>query len=378
MTNGKLVSEFLEGYSSPRTRRNYKGALNNFFATVYGESTYDKLDQLARKYFSEKRNIEEDIIAFAKSMSSHAPLTFRLKLAAIRVFFSEQDVEFKKKFWKKLNRLVRGNSALTLDRIPSNKELRKIIMHCPVNGKALYLMLASSGMRIGETLELRLDDVELADQLVRIQLRGKYPKSGNPRYAFASVETKDAVEEWLKVRGKYLKEATAKSRYAKSMNDDRLFPFDVSTARIVWNNALDKAGFNGRDSSTKRHRLHPHSLRKFFRTRMATVVPVDVVEALMGHSAYLTDVYRKHTVEDLEKFYTQGQSTLLVFAGTEEVGKLRVEIEEGKKQLQTLVNGLTAKSLKLEQENMDLKNRIQLTEQKLAELEKLIKEALES
>jgi len=58
--------------------------------------------------------------------------------------------------------------------------------------------------------------------------------------------------------------------------------------------------------------------------------------------------------------------------------KLRVEVEQSKKELQVLVNGLATKSLRLEEENKDLKKRIQLTENKLSELEKLIREVIET
>ncbi|MEM3629336.1 MAG: hypothetical protein QXW47_06335 [Candidatus Jordarchaeales archaeon] len=54
-------------------------------------------------------------------------------------------------------------------------------------------------------------------------------------------------------------------------------------------------------------------LRKFFRTRMATVIPVDIVEALMVHEGYLAEVYRQYSFEDLAKYYKQGEHTLLVF-----------------------------------------------------------------
>lgn len=64
--------------------------------------------------------------------------------------------------------------------------------------------------------------------------------------------------------------------------------------------------------------------------------------------------------------------------GVEEIeAKLRVEVEEGKKELQALVSGLATKSMQLEEANMDLRRRIQLTEQKLVELEKLIRETVE-
>jgi len=32
-------------------------------------------------------------------------------------------------------------------------------------------------------------------------------------------------------------------------------------------------------------------------------IPVDVVEALMGHEGYFTEVYGSYTVEDLARFY---------------------------------------------------------------------------
>lgn len=51
--------------------------------------------------------------------------------------------------------------------------------------------------------------------------------------------------------------------------------------------------------------------------------------------------------------------------------KLRAEVEQQNRQLQIMVNSLVT-------ENMDLKKRIQLTEQKLVELDMLIREVLES
>jgi hypothetical protein len=117
---------------------------------------------------------------------------------------------------------------------------------------------------------------------------------------------------------------------------------------------------------------------------MATVIPVDVVEALMGHEGYLTEVYRRYSQEDLAKFYKQGEPSLFIFTEAEEVGKLRVEIEERNKQLQTLVNGLTAENLeaksrmsRMELENTDLKDRTQRVEKELTELREMLQKVLE-
>ena len=71
-----------------------------------------------------------------------------------------------------------------MDKVPSNAELRRILTYMPIQGKALFLMLESSGMRIGEALQLKLGDVDLESDPVMVEIRGDYTKSGNPRRAF--------------------------------------------------------------------------------------------------------------------------------------------------------------------------------------------------
>jgi len=83
---------------------------------------------------------------------------------------------------------------LTLDKVPSNVQLRKILMHMPVHGKALYLVLVSSGMRIGEALQVKLDDVDSDHDPPEVNIRRGYTKSGRPRITFISSEAKELVE----------------------------------------------------------------------------------------------------------------------------------------------------------------------------------------
>jgi hypothetical protein len=71
-------------------------------------------------------------------------------------------------------------------------------------------------------------------------------------------------------------------------------------------------------------------------------------------------------MEDLAKFYLQGEPALVVFTEVEEVSKLRVEVEESKNNL-NIINTLVA-------ENTDLKHRIKLAEQQLAEMGKTVRE----
>ena len=59
---------------------------------------------------------------------------------------------------------------------------------------------------------------------------------------------------------------------------------------------------------------------------MGSVIPVDVMEALMGHKGYLTSVYRRCEADDLARFYLQGGKSLLVFTEVGEVSRLRKKV----------------------------------------------------
>jgi len=52
--------------------------------------------------------------------------------------------------------------AKTVDRAPALDELRRMLLHTNSKGEAMIAALASSGMRIGELLSLRVKDVDLS------------------------------------------------------------------------------------------------------------------------------------------------------------------------------------------------------------------------
>jgi integrase len=349
------LERFFSTYSSRDTKWTYGAALKHFFSNIYPEL---ELREACEQYFNEERNHEEDLDKFFASLKDRPPKTVRTYLSAIRTFLLENDVELPEKYWRKLRGRKKGSRALTIDKVPNNAELKQILMHMPIHGKALYLVLASSGMRIGEALKLKLSDVEFNKDPVKVYIRGEYTKSGNPRIAFISSEAREAVVEWLKVRNRYLEAASGKShRYPKSREDERLFPFEGSTAQAIWINALSKAGYQQKDNSTNRLVVHPHVLRKFFRTQMGKVIPIDIVEALIGHEGYLTEVYRKYSEEDLAEFYRKGESSLLVFGSGTSNAKL-AEIEERNKQLQSILNELRIENLELKEKMKKLESLI--------------------
>jgi len=358
--------EFLNQLSGS-TASAYRSALKMFFNTILKQ--HGSLENLADAYFKNERDYEKDVQTFFTAIKKKAPKTQRVYISILRTFLLENGVELKQVFWRRLSKRIKGSRALTEDHVPSNEDLRKIMMHLPIQGRALFLTLASSGMRIGEALQLKIEDIDLESELAKVLIRGEYTKTGNKRITFISREAKEAILEWLKVRDEYLKSAVARSRN-KEEEDDRLFPFSETNARHMWNLALKKTGNHHRDRTTKIHAMHPHVLRKFFRTRLGAVLPLDVVECLMGHESYLAQVYRRYSTEDLAKFYKQGEHALLIFTEAAEVSRLREEIEEKNKQLQTIINGLVS-------ENLELKSKVEELEKRLNLLDKETRRLLE-
>jgi len=234
-------------------------------------------------------------------------------------------------------------------------------------------------MRIDEVLQLIQDDIDMDNTPVKINIRGTTTKSGNPRLSFISNEAKEALEEWLKVRDDYLLTSYRRSRnkiskegkklfvvekrnerlfpklFVVEKRNERLFPFTYAPTRKAWINLILKSGFDKKDPTTKRYRTHIHVLRKYFRTRMALEIPVDVVEALMGHEGYLTQAYRQYSEEQLGELYNKAVHNVNVFEIQPDLSGINQELDDVKRE-----------NIRMKQEMHELRNMIsEIGDQKL-------------
>ena len=371
--------DYLSQFGSRSTVTAYKVALRKFFQAVFGEPTKN-LEAAAEKYFGEPRDHAKCIEAFMVALKGAPPKTRRAYLSAVKTFLLENGVELPQRFWRRLRGRIKGSRPVSIEKIPTREELRSIMQHLPLQGRALYLVLLSSGMRIGEALKLQLQDVELDKTPAVVHIRGEYTKTGNPRIAFISEEAKETVKEWLRVRDRYLRAAMRKSHFhSKSMDDDRLFPFTTMNARAMWVNALEKTGNGKRDPKTGRLAMRPHVLRKFFRATLGKY-SIDLTEALMGHEGYLTQVYRKYAdpVKELGDFYKAHMHELCIFdTGGLEDAKIEQKVNEKVAVFRRTLEEVVAENLKLKRQVQDMEQRIKEAEERLANMEKLIKEKLE-
>jgi integrase len=249
--------------------------------------------------------------------------------------------------WKKIKRLLPSPRRFALDRIPTMEEIHKIFEHSDVRGKALTLVLCSSGIREGAIENLRVRNVKSVrisadepDGTKQTRTLGRLSVyEGDVREEYGTFMTPEAYEalqsylDWRREHGETITEnsplfrdkfdplVTAYLTYDGGKPEE---PKRMTGAMIgaYYNRLFYECGF--RTSPKRRHEFTVHGFRKWFKTRCenAGVKPI-VTELLMGHSVGISDSYYRPTEKDLLEEYQKAIDALTI--SNENRLKTRVE-----------------------------------------------------
>ena len=239
--------------------------------------------------------------------------------------------------WKKIKRLLPISRRFALDRIPTLDEFHKIVDHSDVRGKALTLVLCSSGIREGaiENLAVRnlkpvKIDAEAGDGFAeKGRALGKltvYEGEPDEEYiTFITPEAYEAVQRYLDWRREHGETITDNSPLFRDKFDPLVTAYLTydggkpeepkimtgATIRAYYNRLFYECGF--RTSPKRRHEFTVHGFRKWFKTRCenAGVKPI-VTELLMGHSVGISDSYYRPTEKDLLEEYQKAIDALTI------------------------------------------------------------------
>lgn len=351
----KPIEEWVKVYRTEDTRRSYKTAVRKFLSYTYDanltkrmseasprdikeikKETEKETEELARDYLKAERNYYRDLrdfVIWLRDEIEYAPTTQNCYLNGVKQFFIEYGVEVERRRWKRLSRMTEASRAITKDRAPTKEELKKILAHLPLRGRAMVLCLVSSGMRIGELLSLKEDQVHLDENPTRVELEAEQTKTKDARTTFFSVEATQSLEKWLEFKNskRWGKQGVNTKHIERAKESGRLFPFTRSWASKIFKRALEKAGLAERDENTDRLLIHLHTLRKFFRTKMEAnaMVPHQSVQAMLGHRSGLSQAYRRIPLDDLREDYLEGEPSVTIHE-TETTLKRKIEdVEEG-------------------------------------------------
>ena len=249
--------------------------LENGKQAYIGESTHVKTRMIQHAIAEEKRIFEKVHFIYSRLFNQSVTFDYESKLiqyiVADELFqvtnknFGIADKQYyqKKEYDKKFEALWRKLQKQKLVK-HSLEEIEKLINSATqIRNKAIIALLYSSGMRVGELVSLKPEDIYMSTMQVYIS-KGKNHRD---RWTILSERALDLLKE-------YWRSYPVKREYLFVSLDAPHEPLKVSGVEIMLRAVGKTAGIEA----------HPHTLRHSFASHMIEQgVPIHYVQAMLGH-----------------------------------------------------------------------------------------------
>ena len=203
-------------------------------------------------------------------------------------------------------------AKITEEKYPLTPEtIRDILNVSSYSKKGLYLSLLSSGMRIGEAVQIRKKDIFLDFDRILIRVPAKITKTKQGRTTYISREAaKFVIPKMKKINDDDLIFGTNINQYSSLNAEEKAF-----------RDYLKKIGFSEK-YDTGRLKISLHSFRAFFFTKAARVHDENYAHKMTGHGGYLMQYDRLTDEEKLEMYVTL-EPELLIYDQSKNEEKIR-------------------------------------------------------
>jgi integrase/recombinase XerD len=276
---------YVEDYMRYQYRRGFKfstlkGTLEacELFLSFLGDDGKGSLEQITRQDI--EAFVEHELDRGLKILSVQTRLT--CVYAFLRFLYERGVVE--------AELLVRKIRLRLPDPLPKAinpddvKRLLCVVDH--VRNRAMILVLLRTGMRIGELLGIRVNDVNLEERKIAIW---EAQKNLVGRVVYVSDDAAHALDAWFKKRDPN----KGLLFYGRGYN-----PLSYQGARVMFGKYLKKAGLDHKGYTL-------HCLRHTFASEVLNAgMPLEAVQTLLGHSnAEVTRRYARLTDKTREEEY---------------------------------------------------------------------------
>ncbi|MEM5785757.1 MAG: tyrosine-type recombinase/integrase [Syntrophobacteraceae bacterium] len=162
-----------------------------------------------------------------------------------------------------------------------------------IRNRAIILMLLRTGMRIGELLALRLEDIDLKGQKVFIQ---EARKTGVGRVVYFSDDAKEALIAWMEKKDPREDVLVYGKKYES---------ITYAAARLIFVKYLKKAGLDHKGYTL-------HCLRHTFASELLNAgMRLECVQPLLGHTSIeVTRRYARLTDKTREEEYFRAMALI--------------------------------------------------------------------
>lgn len=312
-----LPSEYVKTYAKESTRRIHRSAIRKYLGIFLGRRVED-IDEAMLEYLRTRGSddIARDLTRYylRDEIIQLAPMTRVTYLTSIESYFGDSCGFQLSALQRKLRDRSKQEKNITVIReiAPTREIWQSILSLIDVRHRAELLISLSGGLRIGEVLQLRLDDLYLDENPCRVEVRGCTAKNGLSRRTFISREAVGAVRAYLCVRDAQIDRLHSKAHSRELHDLEQLFPHQYRNESRYYAEAIDAAGFGQRDARTGRRMLHVHSARKWYLTQAKKSAHPDFVEGWAGHSGYLASAYHRPSLEEEREEYLKCELDLTI------------------------------------------------------------------
>jgi integrase len=266
--------------------------------------------------------------------------------------------------WKKIKKFIKsdktGNETNGRDRGYTHEEIQKILEFSDQRIRTAFLILASTGMRIGALGSLKISDLEKIDDLYKVSV---YSGDNENYITFTTPECTKEIDSYLEFRKRRGEKITKDSyliikRFSKHLNMEGFKgkPFSGDSLKALLQDSINNSGLREIDTNNRYKRKEVplfHGFRKFVTKQLVdSKVNPEIREMLLGHKIGLTGAYYKPTVQDMLDEYLKAVPLLTI----SDEDRLQFKYDEKVKIEKSQYESLKSEFEKFKDEVMKMKN----------------------
>lgn len=230
------------------------------------------------KYLDDKKYANKSIARFLSTIRSFYSYLVEIKLLEDNIFKRVRNPKIEKKLPNYLN-IVEIDNLLNALKEDTKEEIRN---------KCLVELLYSTGIRVSEASNIKLEDIDQNNMTIRI-----FGKGRKERITYFGASFKSILEKYLKVRQEFLKKGEIDYLFINSIGGK------------LSRNSIENIFAKISKMKEVEHKLSPHTLRHTYATHLLNNdADLRSVQELLGHeNLSTTEIYTHVSNERLKAEY---------------------------------------------------------------------------
>ncbi len=260
-----------------------------------------------------------------------APKTMNFYVAACKSFLRYSDVKLDEDALK--NKLILPPQvSSTSDRGFTDPEIRTILLRSTLKSKTVFLLLLTTGGRIGEISKLKISSFDFEKKPPRVSFAANFTKTKKARTSFLTVECAAIVKEYLGERIK-----TDSNGWLFPNKSDSSIPMAPNAHIKQLTRLIEASGLREKlDPESRWYQLHIHCCRKTFYSKcLSAGVQYNIAEAWLGHKIGLDSSYERQPEEVRIREWSKVESSL-TFLSSQMDGETKAKVEKQTFELEVL------------------------------------------